>query len=165
MTEYSGPNLLAELSAKLESKREELSDFFSSEREKLPMPLYASVDIRDAGWKVAAVDANAYPAGFNNVSSSDLPNLSEQLMIWLKKEHPSTKWLHIWPESHTRNKGYVENLITLQQLFSLRPAVKWADYTTPIKNYFQCGSGTHPGGGITGSPGEMAAKKILGIWK
>ena len=54
--------------------------------------------------------------------------------------------------------------LTLQQLFSLRPAVKWADYTTPIKNYFQCGSGTHPGGGITGSPGEMAAKKILKIW-
>ena len=54
--------------------------------------------------------------------------------------------------------------LTLQQLFSLRPAVKWADYTTPIKNYFQCGSGTHPGGGITGSPGEMAAKKILGTW-
>ncbi len=54
--------------------------------------------------------------------------------------------------------------LTLQQLFSLRPVVKWADYTTPIKNYFQCGSGTHPGGGITGSPGEMAAKKILGTW-
>ena len=54
--------------------------------------------------------------------------------------------------------------LTLQQLFSFRPAVKWADYKTPIKNYYQCGSGTHPGGGITGSPGEMAAKKILGQW-
>ena len=54
--------------------------------------------------------------------------------------------------------------LTLQQLFSLRPAVKWADYKTPINNYYQCGSGTHPGGGITGSPGEMAAKKILGQW-
>ena len=53
--------------------------------------------------------------------------------------------------------------LTIQQLFSLRPAAKWANYTSPIKNYFQCGSGTHPGGGITGSPGEMAAKKILGI--
>ncbi len=53
--------------------------------------------------------------------------------------------------------------LTIQQLFSLRPAVGWTDYTTPIKNYYQCGSGTHPGGGITGSPGEMAAKKILGI--
>ena len=54
--------------------------------------------------------------------------------------------------------------LSLQQLFSLRPAVKWADYTTPIRNYYQCGSGTHPGGGITGAPGEMAAKKILKDW-
>ena len=54
--------------------------------------------------------------------------------------------------------------LTLQQLFTMRPAVKWANYKTPIKNYFQCGSGTHPGGGITGSPGEMAAKKILRDW-
>ena len=54
--------------------------------------------------------------------------------------------------------------LTLQQLFALRPAVKWANYKTPITNYYQCGSGTHPGGGITGSPGEMAAKKILKDW-
>ncbi|MCH8012573.1 MAG: NAD(P)/FAD-dependent oxidoreductase [Candidatus Marinimicrobia bacterium] len=54
--------------------------------------------------------------------------------------------------------------LTLQQLFVMRPAVKWANYKTPITNYYQCGSGTHPGGGITGSPGEMAAKKILRDW-
>ena len=54
--------------------------------------------------------------------------------------------------------------LTLQQLFALRPAVKWANYKTPITNYYQCGSGTHPGGGITGSPGEMAAKKIIKAW-
>jgi phytoene dehydrogenase-like protein len=54
--------------------------------------------------------------------------------------------------------------LSLQQLFSLRPAAKWAHYKTPIKHYYQCGSGTHPGGGITGSPGEMAAKKILKDW-
>ena len=54
--------------------------------------------------------------------------------------------------------------LSLQQLFILRPAAKWANYKTPIKNYYQCGSGTHPGGGITGSPGEMAAKKILSDW-
>ena len=54
--------------------------------------------------------------------------------------------------------------LSLQQLFALRPASRFANYTTPIKNYYQCGSGTHPGGGITGSPGEMAAKKILKDW-
>jgi len=118
MTEYDGPDLLSELSEKLESKREELSLFFAEERAKLPMPLYASVDIRDAGWKVAAVDANAYPAGFNNVGSPDRPHLAERLGEWLKDEHPNASSLHIWPEGHTRNKGYVENLITLQILLS-----------------------------------------------
>ncbi len=52
--------------------------------------------------------------------------------------------------------------LTLNQLFFLRPASSWADYTTPVRNLFQCGSGTHPGGGITGAPGRLAAQRILG---
>jgi phytoene dehydrogenase-like protein len=51
--------------------------------------------------------------------------------------------------------------LTLDQLFFLRPAPGWADYRTPIRGYYQCGSGTHPGGGITGGPGRLAAMKIL----
>ena len=52
--------------------------------------------------------------------------------------------------------------LTLDQLFFLRPAAGWADYRTPIRNYWQCGSGTHPGGGITAGPGRLAAREILG---
>jgi phytoene dehydrogenase-like protein len=51
--------------------------------------------------------------------------------------------------------------LTLDQLFSFRPVSGWADYRTPIRNYYQCGSGTHPGGGITGGPGRLAALKML----
>lgn len=51
--------------------------------------------------------------------------------------------------------------LTLDQLFFFRPVVGWADYRTPIKNYYQCGSGTHPGGGITAGPGRLAAIEIL----
>jgi phytoene dehydrogenase-like protein len=51
--------------------------------------------------------------------------------------------------------------LTLDQLFFLRPAAGWANYRTPIKNYYQCGSGTHPGGGITSGPGRLAALEIL----
>jgi phytoene dehydrogenase-like protein len=51
--------------------------------------------------------------------------------------------------------------LTLDQLFFLRPAPGWANYRTPIQGYFQCGSGTHPGGGITGGPGRLAALNIL----
>ncbi|HIC22915.1 MAG TPA: glutamate--cysteine ligase, partial [Planctomycetes bacterium] len=118
MTGYSGPPILAELTPHLESKREELSSWFAEERARLPMPFYASVDIRDAGWKVAAVDANAYPAGFNNVSENQRIHLSEHLLSWISAEHPNVEWLHIWPESHTRNKGYVENLLVLRQMLA-----------------------------------------------
>jgi phytoene dehydrogenase-like protein len=51
--------------------------------------------------------------------------------------------------------------LTLDQLFILRPAPGWANYRTPIRNYYQCGSGTHPGGGITGGPGRLAALEIM----
>ncbi|MBP7591484.1 MAG: NAD(P)/FAD-dependent oxidoreductase, partial [Chloroflexi bacterium] len=47
--------------------------------------------------------------------------------------------------------------LSLSQLFFLRPAAGWAKYRTPIKGYWQCGSGTHPGGGIMGAPGQLAA--------
>jgi len=51
--------------------------------------------------------------------------------------------------------------LALQQLFFLRPAAAWAKYRTPIKGYYQCGAGTHPGGGIMGASGRLAALKIL----
>ena len=51
--------------------------------------------------------------------------------------------------------------LSLSQLFFLRPAAGWAKYRTPIKGYWQCGSGTHPGGGIMGAPGQLAAFEML----
>jgi phytoene dehydrogenase-like protein len=51
--------------------------------------------------------------------------------------------------------------LTLEQLFFLRPAPGWAQYRTPIRNLYMCGSATHPGGGIMGAPGRNAALKIL----
>ncbi len=51
--------------------------------------------------------------------------------------------------------------LTLEQLFFLRPAPGWAQYRTPIKNLYMCGSATHPGGGIMGAPGRNAAMQML----
>jgi phytoene dehydrogenase-like protein len=68
----------------------------------------------------------------------------------------------------------IENLIGLSegnifagelfesQLFLNRPAPGWNQYRTPIAGYYQCGSGTHPGGCVTGGPGKLAAQQILG---
>ncbi len=51
--------------------------------------------------------------------------------------------------------------LTLEQLFFLRPAPGWAQYQTPIRNLYMCGSATHPGGGIMGAPGRNAAMQML----
>ncbi len=51
--------------------------------------------------------------------------------------------------------------LSLEQLFFLRPVPGWAQYRTPIKNLYLCGSATHPGGGIMGAPGRLAALEIL----
>ena len=52
--------------------------------------------------------------------------------------------------------------LALHQLFFLRPVPAWAKYRTPIRGYWQCGAGTHPGGGIMGASGHLAARAILG---
>lgn len=51
--------------------------------------------------------------------------------------------------------------LELGQLFSARPVLGHADYRTPIRGLYMCGSGTHPGGGVTGAPGHNAAREIL----
>jgi len=52
--------------------------------------------------------------------------------------------------------------LTLEQLFFARPVPGWAQYRTPIRHLWMCGSATHPGGGIMGAPGRNAALRILG---
>ena len=51
--------------------------------------------------------------------------------------------------------------LTLEQLFFARPVPGWAQYQTPVRNLWMCGSATHPGGGIMGAPGRNAALRIL----
>ena len=48
----------------------------------------------------------------------------------------------------------------LDQVFTMRPLLGWAQYRTPVRNLFLCGSGTHPGGGVTGAPGANAAREV-----
>jgi phytoene dehydrogenase-like protein len=55
--------------------------------------------------------------------------------------------------------------LSADQLFWQRPAPHWADYRTPVRGLFQCGSSTHPGGGVSGIPGHNAARVILRDWR
>jgi phytoene dehydrogenase-like protein len=51
--------------------------------------------------------------------------------------------------------------LALDQFFTMRPLLDWARYRTPIRNLYICGSGTHPGAGLTGGSGMNAAREIL----
>ena len=51
--------------------------------------------------------------------------------------------------------------LTLDQLFAARPVLGHADYRMPVRGLYLCGSGAHPGGGVTGVPGHNAAREIL----
>jgi len=51
--------------------------------------------------------------------------------------------------------------LSMEQLLFMRPTAGWARYKTPLRGLWMCGSATHPGGGIMGSPGELAAKTML----
>jgi phytoene dehydrogenase-like protein len=55
--------------------------------------------------------------------------------------------------------------MTLDQIFSARPMLGHADYRSPVKGLYLCGSGTHPGGGVTGAPGHNAAQAVIADMK
>ena len=51
--------------------------------------------------------------------------------------------------------------MSLDQMFFLRPVAGWARYRTPVRGLYLCGSGAHPGGGVTGAPGHNAAQAVI----
>ena len=55
--------------------------------------------------------------------------------------------------------------LTLDQLFFMRPVPRYADYRSPVRNLYQCGASTHPGGAVSAVPGHNAAREILADWR
>lgn len=89
-----------------------------NQAEAAHVPFYASFDLRDADYKVAPVDANLFPAGFNNICGDDLavaPSVAEHAFSKIIGHQP--KSVLIIPENHTRNQYYAENLYELRQIF------------------------------------------------
>ena len=97
-------------------KRTEIEQWLEKKRQSVPLPIYGSFDIRDAGWKAVVVDSNAFPAGFNNLNIKDHEKLSSGLREWLDDLVKPPNRLLIWPEAHTRNPGYLDNVRVIQSL-------------------------------------------------
>ena len=82
-------------------------------------PFYTSVDIRNAGFKLAPVDTNLFPGGWNNLTPEMLPLAVQAAMAAIEKICPEARNLLIIPENHTRNDAYLRNVAQLQRIFSM----------------------------------------------
>ncbi len=84
-----------------------------------PAPFYASVDLRNAGYKLAPVDTNLFPAGFNNLNPASKPLCIQAIQVALERFCPEAKGIMIIPENHTRNLFYLENVASIQEYITL----------------------------------------------
>jgi len=82
-------------------------------------PFYSSVDIRNAGFKLAPVDTNLYPGGWNNLTPEMLPLAVQAAMAAIEKICPEARNLLVIPENHTRNTFYLSNVAQLQRIFHM----------------------------------------------
>ena len=92
----------------------QVNKWIDEEQEKMLLPLTSSVDVRESKTKFAPVDHNMYPAGFNNLCSKDLVLCSERFKAGILKVHPTAKKIGLIPESHTKNKFYLDHLYQLK---------------------------------------------------
>ncbi len=81
-------------------------------------PLYSSVDVRNAGFKLAPVDTNLFPGGWNNLTPEMLPLAVQAAMAAIEKICPEARNLLIVPENHTRNSFYLSNVLQLKRIFN-----------------------------------------------
>ncbi len=100
----------------INKKLNELHDWLDLLERKEDLPLYSSVDIRDAGFKVAVVDTNLFPAGFNNLCKSALDEAKYHFLEAIQSRVPGGKRILMVTEEHTRNMWYLENVYVLKEM-------------------------------------------------
>jgi phytoene dehydrogenase-like protein len=114
---------------------------------------YASSEL-EGGW------TDAKKAEFLEVVIDTLAGYAPDLRGLILHKHINTP--HDLEQTFGITSGHIfHGELALHQLFFLKPAAGWAQYKTPIRDLWMCGSSTHPGGCITGAPGRNAAMEIL----
>ncbi|MCK5717528.1 MAG: glutamate--cysteine ligase [Thiomargarita sp.] len=83
---------------------------------KTPAPFYASVDLRNAGFKLAPVDTNLFPAGFNNINPDTFPLCVQAVQSAIERLNIEARNILLIPENHTRNLFYLESVATLRDI-------------------------------------------------
>jgi len=114
VTAQSGP--LLDLERRMLAATAQIERWFRLEWQDHTPPFYVSVDLRNAGFKLAPVDTNLFPGGFNNLSEPMLPLAVQAAMAAIEKYCPDARNLLLIPENHTRNTYYLQNVVRLRQI-------------------------------------------------
>ena len=115
ITALNGP--INELEQRILESLPAIERWFRLEWMEHTPPFYTSVDVRNAGFKLAPVDTNLFPGGFNNLTTEMLPLAVQAAMAAIEKICPEAKNLLLIPENHTRNTFYLQNVQRLVQIF------------------------------------------------
>lgn len=113
-TAHTGP-LLA-LEQKIVDEMPAIERWFRLQWQDHTPPFYGSVDLRNAGYKLAPVDMNLFPGGFNNLSEEMLPCAVQAAQSAIERLCPDARNLVLVPERHTRNQFYLANVARLQRI-------------------------------------------------
>ena len=115
ITALTGP--INELEQRMLESLPAIERWFRLEWMEHTPPFYTSVDLRNAGFKLAPVDTNLFPGGFNNLTTEMLPLAVQAAMAAIEKICPEAKNLLLIPERHTRNSFYLMNVARLMEIF------------------------------------------------
>ena len=113
-TSLAGP--LAELERVILDQRPEIERWFRTQWLEHEAPFYTSVDLRNSGFKLAPVDTNLFPGGFNNLNPDFLPLCVHAAMSAVQKICPDARGIMLVPENHTRYAHYLSNVATLKRI-------------------------------------------------
>lgn len=117
----SAKEFRCDLVDRLFARQKAVDEWFANQDKLAPPPPYTSIDLRDSGFKVAPVDSNIFPAGFNNICTDDWGLAAQTLRKVLIKQNKGVtpKRVLVIPENHTNNKFYFENLWALREILNL----------------------------------------------
>lgn len=116
-TSLTGP--LLDLERKFLQSQPRIEAWFRSNWQEQTPPFYGSVDLRNSGYKLAPVDMNLFPGGFNNLNPDFTPLCVQAVQSALEKVCPDARSLMLIPENHTRNQYYLQNVATLARILRL----------------------------------------------
>ena len=105
-----------ELERKILNAMPSIEDWLQTKWQDYATPFYASVDLRNSGFKLAPVDTNLYPGGFNNLNTTFDALCQQAVVAAIQKNCADARRVLLIPENHTRNVGYMENVGALQRI-------------------------------------------------